>query len=121
MGLFHPHADKHHIKKENIGLIEVMGLAVQPSRLKNELRELRCAILAGTDLTGDEVLEKHAPWVEELKQHYTFTTENTMDILLQETGRVFAEVLEDAGVYKNTPEGRAAFLRFADAVNAIAR
>ena len=117
LGLFHPHAEKHHIKKENIGLIEVMGLAVLPSRLKKELADLEQAILTGSDISGDEVLSKHADWVDILKSRYAFTKENTMDILLKETGRVFAEVLEDAGVYKNTPEGKAAFLRFADAVN----
>ncbi len=118
LGVFHPHADKHHIKKENIGLIEVMGLAVLPSRLKKELADLTDAIVTGADIAGDEALSKHAPWVQNLKNTYTFTKENTMDILLQETGRVFAEVLEDAGVYKNTPEGQEAFCRFAEAVNA---
>ena len=118
LGMFHPHADKHHIKKENIGLIEVMGLAVLPSRLKQELTDLASAIVSGTDIAADEVLNKHAPWVEELKKQYTFTEENALDIILKETGRVFTEVLEDAGVYKNTPEGRAAFLKFIGAVNA---
>ena len=117
LGVFHPHADKHHIKKENIGLIEVMGLAVLPSRLKDELRDLADAIAAGKDIAADEVLGKHAKWVEELKQQYTFTAENALEIILQETGKVFAEVLEDAGVYKNTPEGMAAFRKFVDAVN----
>ena len=116
LGLFHPHADKHHIKKENIGLIEVMGLAVLPSRLKGELTALAEAIVSGADIRQDEVLSKHADWVETLKKAYTFTRENTMDILLREVGKVFTEVLEDAGVYKNTPEGRAAFLRFTDSV-----
>ena len=119
LGVYHPHADKHHIKKENIGLIEVMGLAVLPARLQGELAALEQAICAGTDIRADETLEKHAPWVEQLKTRYTFTPENTMDILLRETGRVFAAVLEDAGVYKRTPEGQAAFLRFVDAVNAM--
>ena len=118
LGMFHPHADKHHIKKENIGLIEVMGLAVLPSRLKQELTDLASAIVSGTDIAADAVLNKHAPWVEELKKQYTFTEENALDIILKETGRVFTEVLEDAGVYKNTPEGRAAFLKFIGAVNA---
>ena len=118
LGVFHPHADKHHIKKENIGLIEVMGLAVLPSRLKQELTDLASAIVSGTDIAADEVLNKHAPWVEELKKQYTFTEDNALDIILKETGRVFTEVLEDAGVYKNTPEGRAAFFRFIGAVNA---
>ena len=117
LGVFHPHAEKHHIKKENIGLIEVMGLAVLPSRLKKELADLEQAILTGRDIRRDEVLSKHADWVDMLKARYVFTQKNAMEILLKETGRVFAEVLEDAGVYKNTPEGKAAFLRFADAVN----
>ena len=115
LGVFHPHADKHNIKKENIGLIEVMGLAVLPSRLKKELTDLAEALVSGTELTGD--LLKHAAWVEGLKQQYTFTAENALDILMRETGRVFAAVLEDAGVYKNTPEGKAAFQRFVDYVN----
>ena len=117
MGLFHPHADKHHIKKENIGLIEVMGLAVLPSRLKGELTALAEAVVEGRDIAADEVLNKHAAWVEELKNQYTFTRENALDIILQETGKVFAAVLEDAGVYKNTPEGKAAFHQFVDHVN----
>ena len=118
LGVFHPHADKHHIKKENIGLIEVMGLAVLPSRLKQELTDLASAIVSGADIFADPVLGKHGDWVAQLKQQYTFTAENALDILLKETGRVFAGVLEDAGVYKNNPEGRAAFARFVDAVNA---
>ena len=117
LGVFHPHADKHHIKKENIGLIEVMGLAVLPSRLKGELTALAEAIVAGSDIAADAVLEKHAAWVEELKKQYTFTAENALDIILQETGKVFAAVLEDAGVYKNTNEGKEAFLRFVSYVN----
>ena len=118
MGVFHPHADKHHIKKENIGLIEVMGLAVLPSRLKGELTDLAAAVAEGRDIVADEALAKHADWVEELKKQYTFTEDNALDIILQETGKVFAAVLEDAGVYKNTEAGRAAFLKFVDAVNA---
>ena len=117
LGVFHPHADKHHIKKENIGLIEVMGLAVLPSRLKQELTDLASTIVSGADIAADEVLGKHAVWVETLKQQYTFTADNALDILLKETGKVFTQVLEDAGVYKNNPEGKAAFLRFTDAVN----
>ena len=118
MGVFHPHAEKHHIKKENIGLIEVMGLAVLPSRLKAELRALADAIVAGADLASNEMLAKHAPWAEALRTQYTFTAENALEILLQETGKVFTQVLEDAGVYKCTPEGRKQFLRFVEAVNA---
>ena len=117
MGVFHPHADKHHIKKENIGLIEVMGLAVLPSRLKKELTDLAEAAAEGRDVSADEALQKHATWLEELREKYMFTAENALDILLQETGKVFSAVLEDAGVYKNTCEGRAAFLRFVDHVN----
>ena len=117
LGVFHPHADKHHIKKENIGLIEVMGLAVLPSRLKGELTALAEAVAAGKDIRGDEFLGKHADWVDELKQQYTFTPDNALDLILKETGKVFAQVLEDAGVYKNTPEGRAGFNRFVAAVN----
>ena len=117
LGVFHPHADKHHIKKENIGLIEVMGLAVLPSRLKQELTDLAEAACQGRDISKDETLEKHALWLDELKQKYTFTDENALDIILKETGKVFAAVLEDAGVFKNTEEGMEAFLRYVDAVN----
>ena len=117
LGVFHPHADKHHIKKENIGLIEVMGLAVLPSRLKQELTALAEAAAEGRDISGDEILGKHAVWLSQLKEQYAFTAENALDIILQETGRVFAAVLEDAGVFKRTPEGMEAFLRFADRVN----
>ena len=118
LGLFHPHGDKHHIKKENIGLIEVMGLAVLPSRLKGELTALAEAIVAGADIAADEVLSKHAAWVEELKKQYTFTADNALEIILQETGKVFSQVLEDAGVYKCDAEGREAFRRFVEFVNA---
>ena len=115
--MFHPHADKHHIKKENIGLIEVMGLAVLPSRLKGELSDLAEKIVTGADLRTDAVQAKHADWVDELKTRYTFTAENALDILLRETGRVFSQVLEDAGVYKRTESGKVAFLKFVEAVN----
>ena len=117
LGLFHPHGDKHHIKKENIGLIEVMGLAVLPSRLKQELTDLAAAIVSGKDIAADPVLCKHAAWVAGLRQRYLFTAENALEILLKETGKVFTEVLEDAGVYKRTEEGSKAFLRFIDVVN----
>lgn len=115
LGVYHPHSELHHIKKENIGLIEVMGLAVLPSRLKDELARLECAILSGGALSGD--LEKHAGWVERVKAANTFTEENITAILRIEVGRVFAQVLEHAGVYKRTKEGAAAFQRFIDAVN----
>ena len=112
LGVFHPHPELHHIKKENIGLIEVMGLAVLPSRLKNELKELADALVSGADLRGSDAIAKHADWAEELKTRYTFTADNVEGILQDEVGKVFARVLQDAGVYKCTPEGRAAFQKF---------
>lgn len=112
LGVYHPHAKLHHIKKENIGLIEVMGLAVLPARLKQELADLKDAILAGKDLRASEELCKHADWVEEFLPKYTVTADNIEGILEKEVGLVFAEVLTDAGVYKHTPEGRRAFHRF---------
>ena len=117
LGVFHPHAQLHHIKKENIGLIEVMGLAVLPARLKAELTALEDAILNGTDIAHDEALSKHGPWVEELKTKHEFTENNTSEILKRETGLVFAQVLEHAGVYKRSEAGKAAFLRFIQKVN----
>ena len=117
LGVYHPHQDLHHIKKENIGLIEVMGLAVLPARLKEELAHLADALVADSDLRSDEELAKHTGWANELKQKYVFTAENAWDILRIEVGKVFARVLEDAGVYKCTPQGREAFLRFIDSVN----
>jgi UDPglucose--hexose-1-phosphate uridylyltransferase len=119
LGVYHPHAELHHIKKENIGLIEVMGLAVLPARLKDELEHLKDAMVAGRDISSDEELGKHAAWVEELKTKYpAFTRENIDRIIEDEVGLVFSKVLEHAGVYKRTEEGQQAFLRFADAVNA---
>lgn len=115
LGVYHPHSELHHIKKENIGLIEVMGLAVLPARLKLELGALESAILHGDPLDGE--LEKHRQWVTELKSRYAFTPENTANILKVEVGRVFAKVLEHAGVYKRTEMGLAAFFRFIAYVN----
>ncbi|HIT42050.1 MAG TPA: UDP-glucose--hexose-1-phosphate uridylyltransferase [Candidatus Caccovicinus merdipullorum] len=113
LGVYHPHQELHHIKKENIGLIEVMGLAVLPSRLKKELADLGQAILEGRDIRADEELAKHADWVDEfLPKYASITAENVDQILQEEVGLVFARVLEDAGVYKCTEEGRAAFGRF---------
>lgn len=113
LGVYHPHAQYHHIKKENIGLIEVMGLAVLPSRLKEELEILAQYILEGKDIRSNEKIEKHADWVESFLPGYPdVNSENIMDILKKEVGIVFTHVLEDAGVYKCTPEGREAFLRF---------
>ena len=117
LGVFHPHQDLHHIKKENIGLIEVMGLAVLPARLKTEMADLAKAILAGSDIEADPVLSKHAPWVAELKQRHKFTPDNADEILRQEIGAVFTRVLEDAGVFKTNDKGRQAFRRFIDYVN----
>jgi UDPglucose--hexose-1-phosphate uridylyltransferase len=117
LGVYHPHANLHHIKKENIGLIEVMGLAVLPSRLKSEMAALKEAILKGADLRADEVLEKHADWVDEWKGNYPKIDESNIDDVLQkEIGIVFSKVLEDAGVYKRTPEGKAAFMRFVESL-----
>ena len=116
LGVYHPHQELHHIKKENIGLIEVMGLAVLPARLKGELTLLADALVQGEDLRAEETLGKHADWAEELKTRYSFTQENALDILKKEVGIVFAQVLEHAGVYKCTAEGRAAFLRFIETV-----
>lgn len=113
LGVYHPHAKLHHIKKENIGLIEVMGLAVLPARLKKEMEELADAILSGADIRANEMLEKHADWVEEFLPKYSDVNEtNIMDILHDEIGLVFNQVLEDAGVYKQTEEGQKAFERF---------
>ena len=117
LGVYHPHQELHHIKKENIGLIEVMGLAVLPSRLKKELADLADFIAEGRDIRADEELAKHADWVEEFLPRYaaagvTVTRENVNGILRTEVGNVFARVLEDAGVYKCDENGRAAFGRF---------
>lgn len=113
LGVFHPHAKLHHIKKENIGLIEVMGLAVLPARLKGEMELLRQYILEGRDIRSNEQIAKHADWVDEFLPSYTdISTDNIDHILEQEVGKVFCQVLEDAGVYKNTEEGRKAFHRF---------
>lgn len=112
LGVYHPHQELHHIKKENIGLIEVMGLAVLPARLKDELDGVARALVRGDDLRADETLAKHADWAEELKSRHVFTAENAGELLRQEVGAVFATVLEHAGVFKRTPEGQEAFLRF---------
>ena len=116
-GVYHPHKELHNIKKENIGLIEVMGLAVLPSRLKKELKLVEEAILSGADLGASEETAKHSAWVDSFKADYTFTKENTGDILKAETGKVFAKCLEHAGVYERSEKGIAAFLRFVDKVN----
>ena len=113
LGVYHPHAKLHHIKKENIGLIEVMGLAVLPARLKGEMEALKEAMLVGADIRNNELLEKHADWVDEFKAKYDRIDSSNIDGILQkEIGLVFMQVLEDAGVYKRTPEGQKAFDRF---------
>ena len=112
LGVYHPHAQLHHIKKENIGLIEVMGLAVLPARLKTELAAVADALISGADLTANEHTASHAAWANELKTRYTFTEENVMDILQKEVGIVFSQVLEHAGVFKRDEAGKQAFLRF---------
>ena len=112
LGLYHPHAELHHIKKENIGLIEVMGLAVLPARLKEELAAVADALVSGADLRAHELTEKHADWAEGFRGKYHITRENALEVVQKETGLVFAKVLEHAGVYKRDPEGKKAFLRF---------
>ncbi|MBD5118032.1 MAG: UDP-glucose--hexose-1-phosphate uridylyltransferase [Clostridiales bacterium] len=112
LGVYHPHAELHHIKKENIGLIEVMGLAVLPARLKEELSAVADALANGKDLRADELTVKHADWAEAFAKNYTVTANNALDIVKKETGLVFAKVLEHAGVYARTPQGKEAFLRF---------
>lgn len=112
LGVFHPHKELHNIKKENIGLIEVMGLAVLPSRLKTELAEIEKALLDGSDIRDNETIAKHADWVASFKDNYIFTSENTKEILQNEVGKVFAKVLEHAGVYKRDEKGFAGFDRF---------
>ena len=116
LGVYHPHAELHHIKKENIGLIEVMGLAVLPARLKEELSAVADALASGTDLRTNELTAKHAGWAEDFAKNYTITADNALDIVKKETGLVFAQVLEHCGVYPRNPEGNAAFLRFLQSV-----
>lgn len=113
LGVYHPHATLHHIKKENIGLIEVMGLAVLPARLKNEMALLKDAIIKGEDIRSNPEIEKHADWVDEFKAGYDHIgADNIDDVIQAEIGKVFMHVLEDAGVYKRTPEGQKAFDKF---------
>ncbi len=117
LGVYHPHQELHHIKKENIGLIEVMGLAVLPSRLRDELALLGDYIVEGKDISSDETIAKHARWAEEfLPKYESVTKDNVDEILRAEVGLVFEKVLEDAGVYKCTEEGRKFFDRFLKSV-----
>ena len=112
LGLYHPHAEHHNIKRENIGLIEVMGLAILPARLKDEMAALRLDILSGREITGT-----HKAWFEAFCDKYTFTEENTEEILRSEIGKTFVRVLCDAGIYKDTDEGLKKFEKFIDFVN----
>lgn len=116
MGVYHPHAELHHIKKENIGLIEVMGLAVLPARLKEELAAVADCLATGKPLGENELTAKHESWAESFRKEYTITPQNALDIVQSETGKVFATVLEHAGVYARTDEGRAAFVKFIEQV-----
>ena len=117
LGVYHPHPEHHNVKKENIGLIEVMGLAVLPSRLKNEIALMKDAILAGDDFASIPEIAKHAGWFAKFADGYSFTEDNTEEILKAEIGKTFCSVLRDAGVFKDDTNGRAAFLRFVDHVN----
>jgi len=117
MGVYHPHAELHHIKKENIGLIEVMGLAVLPARLKDEIEELKKAILNKEDIRKNDMIEKHADWVDKFIVKYDdINKDNITEILKKEIGLVFEKVLEDAGVYKSTTEGRKSFEKFVNSL-----
>ena len=117
LGVYHPHADKHNIKKENIGLIEVMGLAVLPARLKSEIYLMKKKILCSEPFLTDELAAKHAEWFESFRADYEFTEENTEDILKAEIAKTFVKVLCDAGVYKDNEEGKIAFLKFLKTLN----
>ena len=117
LGVFHPHKEYHNIKKENIGLIEVMGLAVLPARLKEEMRLVAEAILAGRDIAAEPAIAHHAEWFASFAGLYTFDENNVDKILRREIGKTFVRVLEDAGVYKCTPDGREAMMRFIKSMN----
>lgn len=118
LGVYHPHAELHHIKKENIGLIEVMGLAVLPARLKTEMEEVKQCLLRGASVAETETIASHGTWAEELVAKYGTFSADTIDAVIEkEIGDVFVKVLEHAGVYKRTAEGKEAFLRFIEKVN----
>ena len=117
LGVYHPHKELHHIKKENIGLIEVMGLAVLPARLKGEIAEIKRCILEKEDISSNEKISAHADWVKEIKEKYEdINKENIDKIIEDEIGLVFSEVLSHAGVYKRTAEGKKAFMKFISAI-----
>lgn len=111
-GIYHSHDDKHHIKKENIGLIEIMGMALLPARLKKELAAVVKALLYKENLRDNPLIEKHAEWAENIRSNNYITAENVWDIVLEETGKVFVAALEDSGVFKCDASGRASFLKF---------
>ncbi|MBQ1615876.1 MAG: UDP-glucose--hexose-1-phosphate uridylyltransferase [Ruminococcus sp.] len=118
LGLFHPHAQRHHIKKENIGLIEVMGLAVLPSRLQKKLELLEAFIAEGRDIAGEASIAKHADWVNSFAEGLKGQPHEVIrEILEKEVGKVFLHVLEDAGVFKRDKKGKAAFLRFIESLS----
>jgi UDPglucose--hexose-1-phosphate uridylyltransferase len=116
LGVYHPHAELHNIKKENIGLIEVMGLAVLPARLKKEMGTLADEIISGDEPCSHEETEKHKEWFKKFEHKYDFTEDNTVKILQSEIGNTFVRVLEDAGVYKCDEAGREAFVRFVESI-----
>lgn len=118
LGVYHPHAELHHIKKENIGLIEVMGLAVLPARLKTELEEVKKCLLNNVPVDSIDSIASHAPWCEQLiEKYHTFHAETINSVIEDEVGKVFVQVLQHAGVFKRTTEGKEAFLRFVSSVN----
>ncbi|MGN0458920.1 MAG: UDP-glucose--hexose-1-phosphate uridylyltransferase [Eubacterium sp.] len=119
MGYYHPHPEHHHIKRENIGLIEVMGLAVLPSRLKSEMDLLAKAIVNGEDIQNDEVLGKHYEWAEMIKAKYSVTKDNIDGIIKDEIGLVFTEILEQCGVFERTEKGKAQFVKFLESINNV--
>lgn len=119
-GIYHPHSEHHHLKKENIGLIEVMGLAVLPSRLKNEIKLLKNAMLSGKNISEIPEIKKHSEWAEEiLKKHIEFNEENAEDIIKEEIGVVFLKILEQCGVFERSENGKKQFLRFIEKVNEV--
>ena len=118
LGLYHPHAEVHHITKENIGLIEVMGLAVLPARLKAEMAGIKAALLDDVDsIDDDENLKSHAVWYKEIRaKHTDINKDNVDNIIQEEIGKVFMQVLTDAGVYKRNEQGMEAFDKFVASV-----
>lgn len=116
-GVYHPHPEHHHIKKENIGLIEVMGLAVLPARLKQEMAALADAMVSGKDIASDELIAKHAAWAADIAAQREVTAENVHAVLQDEIGKVFADILAQCGVFARTEQGMAQFLRFIQQVS----